>query len=224
MSVFRYIDDQDVFQTFYAKLLAKRLIHGTSASEDLEDQMIGRLKAACGFDYTSKLQQMFTNVSGSRELMRDFDKASGHKLPFDFAVMVLATNAWPLQPSATNFALPVVLERAESLFTKFYVKEHSGRKLNWLHQLAKAEVRTHYTSSNRIGYTFQCSTYQLGVLLLFNDAPDDFQLSAEQIQEATLLNDNAMRTTLLALVKTTVLRIDPKPVCNSSLSNFFLCV
>ena len=48
MSVFRYIEDQDVFQTFYAKLLAKRLIHGTSASEDLEDQMIGRLKAACG--------------------------------------------------------------------------------------------------------------------------------------------------------------------------------
>ena len=41
------------------------------------------------FDYTSKLQQMFTNVSGSRDLMRQFSETSaGKNLPFDFAVMV----------------------------------------------------------------------------------------------------------------------------------------
>lgn len=72
MQVFIYIDDQDVFQTFYAKLLAKRLIHGTSASEDLEGAMIGRLKAACGYEFTSKLQCMFTDIATSRELMDTF--------------------------------------------------------------------------------------------------------------------------------------------------------
>jgi cullin 1 len=44
MVVFKYIEDKDVFQTFYSKQLAKRLIHGTSASEDLEGVMIGKLK------------------------------------------------------------------------------------------------------------------------------------------------------------------------------------
>lgn len=44
MVVFKYIEDKDVFQTFYSKMLAKRLIHGTSASEDLEGTMIGKLK------------------------------------------------------------------------------------------------------------------------------------------------------------------------------------
>jgi cullin 1 len=44
MVVFKYIEDKDVFQTFYSKQLAKRLIHGTSASEDLEGTMIGKLK------------------------------------------------------------------------------------------------------------------------------------------------------------------------------------
>lgn len=44
MIVFKYIEDRDVFQTFYSKMLAKRLIHGTSASEDLESSMIGKLK------------------------------------------------------------------------------------------------------------------------------------------------------------------------------------
>lgn len=44
MVVFKYIEEKDVFQTFYSKMLAKRLIHGTSASEDLEGIMIGKLK------------------------------------------------------------------------------------------------------------------------------------------------------------------------------------
>jgi cullin 1 len=46
MVVFKYIEDKDVFQTFYSKMLAKRLIHGTSASEDLEGTMIGKLKVS----------------------------------------------------------------------------------------------------------------------------------------------------------------------------------
>jgi cullin 1 len=36
MLVFKYIEDKDVFQTFYSKVLAKRLINGNSASEFLE--------------------------------------------------------------------------------------------------------------------------------------------------------------------------------------------
>lgn len=58
MVVFKYIEDKDVFQTFYSKMLAKRLIHGTSASEDLEGVMIGKLKSTCGYEYTSKLQRI----------------------------------------------------------------------------------------------------------------------------------------------------------------------
>jgi len=36
MLVFKYIEDKDVFQTFYSKMLAKRLINSTSQSEYLE--------------------------------------------------------------------------------------------------------------------------------------------------------------------------------------------
>ena len=65
-------------------MLAKRLIHGTSASEDLEGIMIQKLKvkvpflccsvskSACGYEYTSKLQRMFTDMSLSRELNDKF--------------------------------------------------------------------------------------------------------------------------------------------------------
>lgn len=44
MVVFKYIEDKDVFQKFYAKMLAKRLVHQNSASDDAEASMISKLK------------------------------------------------------------------------------------------------------------------------------------------------------------------------------------
>ena len=44
ITIFKYLDDKDVFQKFYSKLLAKRLIHGLSVSMDTEEGMITKLK------------------------------------------------------------------------------------------------------------------------------------------------------------------------------------
>jgi len=38
------VDDKDIFQKFYSRLLAKRLIFDLSVSEDAEANMISRLK------------------------------------------------------------------------------------------------------------------------------------------------------------------------------------
>lgn len=72
MTVFKYVEDKDVFQKFYSKMLAKRLVNGTSASDDAEGSMISKLKEACGFEYTSKLQRMLTDMSLSKELNDQF--------------------------------------------------------------------------------------------------------------------------------------------------------
>ena len=44
MVVFKYIEDKDVFQKFYSKMLAKRLVQHNSASDDAEASMISKLK------------------------------------------------------------------------------------------------------------------------------------------------------------------------------------
>ena len=62
MILFKYIEDKDVFQTFYTTKLSIRLIHGVSASDESEASMISKLKEACGFEYTNKLQRMFTGM------------------------------------------------------------------------------------------------------------------------------------------------------------------
>ena len=46
MVVFKYIEDKDVFQKFYSKMLAKRLVQHMSASDDAEASMISKLKVS----------------------------------------------------------------------------------------------------------------------------------------------------------------------------------
>jgi cullin 1 len=60
MVIFKYLEEKDFFQTFHSTKLSKRLIHGVSASDEAESSMISKLKEACGFEYTNKLQRMFT--------------------------------------------------------------------------------------------------------------------------------------------------------------------
>src|ERR1700761_641045 len=67
MTIFKYIEDKDVFQNFYRRHLAKRLVN-SSASDDAETGMISKLKEACGFEYTNKLQRMFQDIQTSKDL------------------------------------------------------------------------------------------------------------------------------------------------------------
>ena len=52
MVIFRYVEDKDVFQKFYSKLLAKRLVQQNSASDDAEASMISKLKVSLGCLYS----------------------------------------------------------------------------------------------------------------------------------------------------------------------------
>jgi cullin 1 len=62
MVIFKYLEEKDAFQTFYSTGLSKRLIYGLLASDELELSMISKLKEACGFKYTDKLQRLFTGI------------------------------------------------------------------------------------------------------------------------------------------------------------------
>lgn len=48
ITIFKYIEDKDVYQKFYSRMLAKRLIHEQSLSMDAEEAMINKLKVDSG--------------------------------------------------------------------------------------------------------------------------------------------------------------------------------
>lgn len=72
MTIFKFVEDKDVFQKFYSKNLARRLVNGMSISDDAEASMITKLKEACGFEFTGKLQRMFTDMGISKDLNDQF--------------------------------------------------------------------------------------------------------------------------------------------------------
>ena len=73
-SLFRFLQEKDVFERYYKQHLSKRLLFGRSASDDAEKAFIVRLKTECGYQYTSKIEGMFNDMRVSRDAMRLFRK------------------------------------------------------------------------------------------------------------------------------------------------------
>ena len=63
---------KDVFEAFYKKDLAKRLLVGKSASVDAEKSMLSKLKQECGAAFTSKLEGMFKDMELSKDVLLHF--------------------------------------------------------------------------------------------------------------------------------------------------------
>ncbi|XP_016347423.1 cullin-2-like [Sinocyclocheilus anshuiensis] len=200
ITVFKYIDDKDVFQKFYARMLAKRLIHGLSLSMDSEEAMINKLKHACGYEFTSKLHRMYTDMSVSTDLNNKFNnfiktQETVVDLGISFQIYVLQAGAWPLThvPSST-FAIPQELEKSVQMFELFYNQHFSGRKLTWLHYLCTGEVKMNYLSKP---YVAVVTTYQMAVLLAFNNSET---VSYKELQDSTQMNEKELQKTIKSLL------------------------
>ncbi|EGO23981.1 hypothetical protein SERLADRAFT_370818 [Serpula lacrymans var. lacrymans S7.9] len=202
MVLFKYIEDKDVFQTFYTTKLSKRLIHGVSASDESEASMISKLKEACGFEYTNKLQRMFTDMSLSKDLTDQFKERMQQNhddMDINFSIMVLGTNFWPLNAPNNDFIIPPEILPTYDRFSKYYQTKHSGRKLTWLWNYSKNELRTNYLNQK---YILMTSSYQMAVLLQYNT---NDTLSLAELVTATAVSRDILTQVLSLLVKAKIL-------------------
>ncbi|XP_064301032.1 cullin-2 isoform X5 [Phalacrocorax carbo] len=208
ITVFKYIDDKDVFQKFYARMLAKRLIHGLSMSMDSEEAMINKLKQACGYEFTSKLHRMYTDMSVSADLNNKFNNFIKNQdtiidLGISFQIYVLQAGAWPLtQAPSSTFAIPQELEKSVQMFELFYSQHFSGRKLTWLHYLCTGEVKMNYLCKP---YVAMVTTYQMAVLLAFNNSET---VSYKELQDSTQMNEKELTKTIKSLLDVKMINHD----------------
>uniref|UniRef100_A0A2K6EUC0 Cullin 2 n=1 Tax=Propithecus coquereli TaxID=379532 RepID=A0A2K6EUC0_PROCO len=213
ITVFKYIDDKDVFQKFYARMLAKRLIHGLSMSMDSEEAMINKLKQACGYEFTSKLHRMYTDMSVSADLNNKFNNFIKNQdtvidLGISFQIYVLQAGAWPLtQAPSSTFAIPQELEKSVQMFELFYSQHFSGRKLTWLHYLCTGEVKMNYLGKP---YVAMVTTYQMAVLLAFNNSEI---VSYKELQDSTQMNEKELTKTIKSLLDVKMINHDSEKVC-----------
>ncbi|KAJ6416840.1 hypothetical protein OIU84_002677 [Salix udensis] len=207
--LFRFIQGKDVFEAFYKKDLAKRLLLGKSASIDAEKSMISKLKTECGSQFTNKLEGMFKDIELSKEINESFKQSSQArtKLPsgIEMSVHVLTTGYWPTYPPM-DVRLPHELNVYQDIFKEFYLSKYSGRRLMWQNSLGHCVLKAEFPKGRK---ELAVSLFQTIVLMLFNDAQ---KLSLQDIKDSTGIEDKELRRTLqsLACGKVRVLHKLPK--------------
>jgi nuclear pore complex protein Nup205 len=218
LDLFRFVHGKAVFEAFYKKDLARRLLMGRSASNDAERNMLSRLRTECGAGFTHNLESMFKDMDLARDEMISYnqlqsDRGAKGSGP-DLNVNVLSSAAWPTY-SDVSVTIPPAISKLTSDFETYYYQKHSGRKLHWKHALSHCQLKASYPKGVR--KEIVVSGFQAIVLLLFNDLPSSdtvtpTTLSYTDIRSATSLPDPELQRTLqsLACAKYRVLTKHPK--------------
>ena len=195
MMLFRYLQEKDVFEKYYKQHLAKRLLAGKTISDDAERSLIVKLKTECGYQFTSKLEGMFTDMKTSQDTMQGFHESLGAELGDSpsLTVQVLTTGSWPTQPSATC-NLPAEILGVCEKFRSYYLGTHTGRRLSWQTNMGTADLKAIFGKGQK--HELNVSTYQMCVLMLFNNAD---RLSYKEIEQATEIPASDLKRCLQSL-------------------------
>ncbi|KAJ0056410.1 hypothetical protein NL108_006891, partial [Boleophthalmus pectinirostris] len=195
MIIFRFIHGKDVFEAFYKKDLAKRLLVGKSASVDAEKSMLSKLKHECGAAFTSKLEGMFKDMELSKDIMIQFKQYMQNQSEpsnIELTVNILTMGYWPSY-TPMDVHLPTEMVKLQEVFKLFYLGKHSGRKLQWQPTLGHAVLKAEFKEGKK---EVQVSLFQTLVLLMFNEGEE---FSIEEIRTATGIEEGELRRTLQSL-------------------------
>ncbi|MCJ1290759.1 hypothetical protein MMC34_002301 [Xylographa carneopallida] len=211
LDMFRFVHGKAVFEAFYKKDLARRLLMQRSASADAEKNMLERLSSECGSGFTHNLEQMFKDVELARDEMASYKQMLQDrqmKSPVDLTVNVLSASAWPTYPDVP-VEVPIDIQKASADFEQHYKMKHTGRRLAWKHSLAHCQLKAVFPKKDK---ELVVSSFQAIVLLYFNDKNDEESVGYAELKAATSLSDEELKRTLqsLACAKYRVLTKSPK--------------
>lgn len=199
ISIFRALNSKDVFEAFYRKDLAKRLLLNKCASIDAERMVMSKLKDECGAQFISKMEGMFKDIDLSKDLSAKFTEHLAEtpdpliRPKTDIGIHVLTTGYWPTF-TPVELKLPSELAAVHQAFNNFYLKQFHARNLVWLNAHGHVTLRAFFPKGRR---EISVSTFQATILLLFNDAQ---QLSYADIGAASGIKDaDELKRTLLSL-------------------------
>ncbi|ODV87708.1 hypothetical protein CANARDRAFT_25939 [[Candida] arabinofermentans NRRL YB-2248] len=193
--VFRFLKDKDVFEKYSKNHMARRLLQQKSMSNDIEMNMITKLKQEIGSSFTSKFEGMFKDIKISQELSSEFkntislvDKSikevnGGRKLDLDASIITTTFWPMPLNKSLDIVQYPKELQILKDKFDGFYKSKHNGRNLTWSPNFGTVDIRMHY---NKKSYEVNMSTYAAIIILsCFGDDCEKQEYTFDEIFEIT---------------------------------------
>lgn len=237
ITLLRYLEGKDKFETYYQKHLGRRLLHQRSSDLEVETEMISRMKRELGNSFTHKFEGMFRDINLSKDMSEAYAKhvrglGATSNDQIGLSINVLGGNNWPKETvgkylgseqNGPGINFPTEIKALQDSFYSFYSKDRTGRKLTWVAGTGTAEIRSFFPKvpgeksgpkSKDRRYELSVSTYGMAVLLLFNDLPDGESLSFEEIQERTNIPQSDMvnlMTSLSAVKNKRILAKEPNP-------------
>ena len=159
-----YVRDKEIFERDLQQYLASRLLQDLSRDYSQECEMIAKLQTKANYFWTLKLEDMFKDIQRSKKLTADFKKSFGNDCNVELNVSVCTAGAW------LTSSTPPVKKVAEiaplcDRFTSFYLSQYTGG-LSFQMDKGKAEVSVQFNKTTK--KILVCSTYQMLILLLFN--------------------------------------------------------
>lgn len=213
--VLKYVSNKDVFMRFHKAHLSRRLILDMSADQEKEEAMVYRLRE-CGMpaDHVNKLSRMLQDIELNKGLNAEFKKSlvgtNNNRASSDMInIKVLNGGAWGRGGDKIRVSLPRELEDYVPEVEAFYKKQHSGRKLNWMHHWSSGTMIFGTSSGGR--FDLDVTTFQMAVLFTWNERAKE-KISFETLRLQTELPDTELARTLYSLV-----------ACSKMKSQLMLC-
>ena len=176
INLFRVIDDKDIFEIEYRKLLQSRLLN-SFFYEELETNFLGRLKLESGAVFTHRFEVMIQDIKESvRTLENYFDSNYSHKKnkicsEIEFNIKILTQGNWIVN-THENLRIENILKiykKSKSLmfleilenFNLFYIQSFHNKTLNYnlmistCDVLVKTKMRNYQISMNSF-QAFMC--------------------------------------------------------------------
>ncbi|KAI1302773.1 Cullin [Xylaria venustula] len=223
ITLLKHLSEKDKFESYYQKHLARRLLHGKSESQDVEQEMISRMKRELGNNFTQKFEGMFRDMKTSRETTeqyRNHVRGLGEvdESRIDLSISVLAGNNWPKEimgrvtglsaETRSKATYPPEIQKLQKSFFEFYTKNRNGRILTWVGSAGSADIKCIFPKvpgktsgplSKDRRYEINVSTYGMIVLMLFNTTKDNEWLSFEDVQASTNIPQTDLVNVLTSL-------------------------
>jgi len=186
-----YLTDKDIFEETYRNYFAKRLLNQKSINDDIEKQVISKMKMKYGSQYTAKIEGMINDLKFSTEIDENFNSLNLNT-DIQFNVQVLTNGFWP-SFFKSNITLPPILSNALQIFNTYYMTHNNSKKLTFIPSLGTVLLKG--TIKNKT-YEFVVSTLQAVVLMYFNNnEPKDFNY----IANATSIHIDVLKRILHSL-------------------------
>jgi len=82
------------------------------------------------------------------------------------------------------------------VYKQYYMSKHSGRQLHWKMNQGFAEIRARIGANGTRRYEMSVSSYQMCILMLFNDRPE---ITFHELRQKMQISDSEIKSHLIPL-------------------------